>query len=465
MRIPFSNVVTSIGEARLASRVQLHDAWKIGTPEFKRFNYRAAVREGYKKSDLVYACIREIATSVAEAPFQVITEKNNVTTVIDDHPAMVMMEDPNPVMTPDEWWETLLTLEHIAGDSFVLKDMDKRALWILRPDWMQIIPQKGGHRLYKYGPPGHEEILQENEVIHFPYGTDPENPYSFGQSPLVAIFRNVQTDNSATAFFKAFFDNAAVPSGIIKVKRRLGRQSEANRIRKQWSERYTGEKGWHSPAVLDEDAEYQKVGLTLAELEMDTLRHVTESRICMGFGVPPIIVGANVGLQRSTYSNYREARSTFWEETLAPMYKRHARIIRKHLVSEFPMAHRFKTRFDIQKVSALQSNRMELVKNLTPALKVGGLTINQFLTEIGLNPVAGGDRYVDRAATGRGSGKDAEASDPDEADARSYHQLLLNEIGETMPELDPALGFRNEDEEHEPGAVELALKLQEGGWE
>ncbi len=424
MKLPFSNLITTVQEAR--AQVQLTDAWKIGTATFDDLNYRRATKDAYKKNALVYACIREIATSVSEAPFQVTREVNSVISAVPDHPAHRWLDNPNPVMSSTEWWEALLTIEHIAGNAWVLKDEDTESLWILRPDWMQIIPLRNGRRRYKYGPAGQEVFLEQDEIIHFPYGVDPLDIYGFAQGPLEAIWRDIATDNSATDFFKVFFDNSAVPSGIIKVKRRLARQSEVNRIQRQWMRRYSGPEGWHTPAVMDEDAEYQKIGLTLEELRMDTLRHVTESRICMGFGVPPIIVGANVGLQRSTYSNYREARSTFWEETLAPMYKRHAQIIKKDLVDDFPNGALFETRFDLAKVVALQQNRIEQVEAYTPALAAGGLTVNQFLTLIGLNPVPGGDRYVNN---------DSEGTNATAQNTRSYHDSLLESMAQETPEL------------------------------
>ncbi len=437
MKFSLGNSVRAMMQVRNSS-VELVDAWRIGQAEFSKLNYRKANKDGYKKNALIYACIREIATSVADAEFQVTRENtDDVIQHVKDHPAQLMLDNPNPVMTTTEWWEALLTIEHIAGDAFVLKDMEMRALWILRPDLMKIIQMPNGGRQYKYGHAGQEVILQEDEVIHFPYGVNPLDIYAFGQSPLEAIWHDTEIDNSATDFFKAFFDNAAVPSGIITVKRRLARQSEATRIRKRWQERYSGAGGWHAPAVLDEDASYQKIGLTLEELRMDTLRHVTESRICMGFGVPPIIVGANVGLQRSTYSNYREARATFWEETLAPMYKRHAQIIQKHLISEFPLAPRFGARFDLSKVVALQQQRIAMAVGFTPALTAGGLTVNQFLSLIGLNPVADGDRYV-AGLTSDESNEDGDDNSQDNADRAqraaevgdyTYHEAILEKLG------------------------------------
>jgi phage portal protein BeeE len=46
-----------------------------------------------------------------------------------------------------------------------------------------------------------------------------------------------------------------------------------------------------------------------------------ESRACACYGIPPIIIPLGVGLARSTYSNYKEARRSFAEETLQPIWR------------------------------------------------------------------------------------------------------------------------------------------------
>ncbi|WP_206341757.1 phage portal protein [Streptomyces ureilyticus] len=60
------------------------------------------------------------------------------------------------------------------------------------------------------------------------------------------------------------------------------------------------------------------LGLNLDQLRFPDLRTISETRICAGFGVPPVLVGAKAGLDRSTFANYAEARRSFWEETIMP---------------------------------------------------------------------------------------------------------------------------------------------------
>ena len=64
-----------------------------------------------------------------------------------------------------------------------------------------------------------------------------------------------------------------------------------------------------------------------AEMALTDSHNHTESRICSVLGVPPILISANVGLQRSTFSNYREARFSFHSETLEPLIDKIVRFL------------------------------------------------------------------------------------------------------------------------------------------
>lgn len=44
-----------------------------------------------------------------------------------------------------------------------------------------------------------------------------------------------------------------------------------------------------------------------------------EARVCAALNVPPILAGFQVGLESMTYSNYQEARNSFYDETIEPL--------------------------------------------------------------------------------------------------------------------------------------------------
>jgi len=106
---------------------------------------------------------------------------------------------------------------------------------------------------------------------------------------------------------------------------------------------------------------------------------LSETRICSAFGVPAILVGANTGLQRSTYSNYREARESFWEETLLPLYRRIEQFMAGLLQPEFP-SERGYLGFDFSQVKALQEDETALVQRQLTRAQIAKELINAGFT-------------------------------------------------------------------------------------
>tara|TARA_R100000808_G_scaffold1666_1_gene7386 strand:+ start:486 stop:2465 length:1980 start_codon:yes stop_codon:yes gene_type:complete len=322
---------------------------------FPDASYSNFAREGYAGNELVFACIREIATSASEAFLRLY---DDVQEPIENSPVAQLLQKPAVGTTQYEFLEELLTHLHIAGNVYVLKEragIGVVSLMLLRPDRIEIKPGRG----YQYDINGARYILPFEDVAHLKF-PNPNNDY-YGLSPLQVLAKQVNLDTDATKFTKAFFNNAGVPSGILKVKRKLTSQDEANRLRSAWRNQFQGNRNWHRIAILDEDASYETMGSSLGDMEMPALRALSETRICSAFGVPAILVGANTGLQRSTYSNYGEARESFWEETLLPMYRRVEQFMGGMLAEEFP-AERGSVAFDFSEVRALQEDQDALVQ-------------------------------------------------------------------------------------------------------
>jgi HK97 family phage portal protein len=317
-------------------------------------SYGNFAQEGYAGNELVFACIREIATSTAEANL-VLYDANHE--AIANSPLANLIAKPAEGQTQYEFLENLITHLQIAGNAYVLKERARVgvvSLMLLRPDRMSVVPGGG----YSYEVGGKKYMIPDEDIGHLKF-PNPNNDF-YGLSPLQVLAKQINLDTDATTFTKAYFNNAGVPSGILKLRRKLSNQDEADRLRSAWHNKFQGNRNWHRIAILDEDATYEKMGGTLGEMEIPALRNLSESRICSALGVPAILVGANIGLQRSTFSNYAEARESFWEETLLPLYRRIEQFMVGLLEPEFPRE-RGQLEFDFSEVRALQEDEDSMV--------------------------------------------------------------------------------------------------------
>lgn len=317
-------------------------------------SYGNFAREGYAGNELVFACIREIATSTAEAKLCLYDANHDK---IDNSPLANLVAKPAEGTTQYEFLENLITHLQIAGNAYVLKERARVgvvSLMLLRPDRMEVIPGGG----YSYEVGGKKYMIPDEDIGHLKF-PNPNNDF-YGLSPLQVLAKQINLDSDATTFTKAYFNNAGVPSGILKLRRKLSNQDEADRLRSAWHNKFQGNRNWHRIAILDEDATYEKMGGTLGEMEIPSLRNLSESRICSALGVPAILVGANIGLQRSTFSNYAEARESFWEETLLPLYRRIEQFMVGLLEPEFQRERGY-LEFDFSDVRALQEDEDSMV--------------------------------------------------------------------------------------------------------
>ena len=299
--------------------------YDIGNASYPDVSFANLASEGYVKSEIVHACIRELAVGAASAHYQVIAPSTEGGTVsVERGPLYDLMRRPNPAMSWYQFIEQFVTFLQVAGNVYTYKERDRgnrvTALQLLRPDRMRIVSGAYGAESYIYEVDGKDYRLPKEDVCHLALPNPGGDLY--GLSPLQTLARTVNLDSAMTDFAKVYFQNAGVPSGLLKLKRRLQTQEEASTIRSRWRSQFGGSSNFHRVAILDEDADYQQMASAPKDMALSELHNLTESRICSVSQVPAILVGANVGLQRSTYSNYREARMAFHSETLEPMVAR-----------------------------------------------------------------------------------------------------------------------------------------------
>jgi len=329
-------------------------------------SYANAAHEGYRQNELVFACIQEYITSASEAVLQVgnYDEDGNLVPTTNQR-ALQLVAEPNAAMDTVAFLEAMHMQLLIGGNVYLFTPRSAigtiSGMYWLRPDRIRIIPNQmtGEAAAYRYTLDGQPYIIPAEFIGHHKT-TDPLNDW-YGLGNLQVLAKMVNLDTDATDFARSVFENKGVPAGFLKVARRLNTQDEADQIRRNWHARFAGKANWQRIGVLDEDATYQELAPKMGEMGMVELRNVTESRICAAFGVPPIIVGAKVGLDSATYSNYGQAKESFWEETLLPAYKRAAAFFTRAL-SDTPDFRGMKFGFDFSDVRALADDQKQMAE-------------------------------------------------------------------------------------------------------
>lgn len=356
----------------------------------------ADLQEAQIRNELVYACLA-IKASTAQDPRLIVQQQRTSggkTTYeeLPDHPlrqllamseadlmkaALVSWDVSNPRRA---YFEKVYTGALLTG----LNPLNPACM---RPDRSRVSGELLGYT-YTDGQDRREYSMDELIVRAAPAWYDPP--------PLVSAMGSVDSDTAQTDYIRAFFENGGVPAGFLKYKRPLN-DPQRDEIRAKWQARYGNRYGrQHDVGVLDIDVEYQEMGAQLDKLSSQTLRSVAESRICMVFGVPPLIVYAYVGLLRATYSNLKEAWAGFWDATMSPAFKEWRIFWTRSLLPEFESerdirSERVRLSYDLSGVAALQEDVDAAQKRARENWSAGGITLNEFRGAIGYGPRPGGD--------------------------------------------------------------------------
>jgi HK97 family phage portal protein len=358
-----------------------------------------------RKNELVYACIRKKCEAAADP--EIIVERKNGKgewEPIDAHPMIALLEKPNPNDTFESFLAAWVSSEETAGEFFaeiVRKNGVPTALYPLDPSRMFPVPDTQGNVAYYEfrSADGSRIRLEVEDVLH---RRKPDLLSHFhGLSPLRVAIGSVDADQSQTDFTRAFFHSDGIPAGLLKVKNAQLSQEDADRLQQGWMAKFRrGGTNHKQVAVLDENADFQQIGSKISDIQGDSVRGQSESRICMVFGVPPILVGAYVGLMHvNQRASAREAQQDFWINTMSPMLKAMRTWLTWNLLPEFESidqirAKRVRVNFDMSQVMAMQEDEDARHDRARKNFQAGGITINEFRELVGMEPIDGEDYFL-----------------------------------------------------------------------
>lgn len=378
------------------SLVAVVSPWKTNTELPDNHDYEALSRDGYERNPVVWACVNAIASSVAEPDLRLYRGGE----VIDEHDVLTLLDRPNADEDGFEFLYRLLVYYCLAGEAVVHKVRAATGrvvqLQLLRPDRVEPVVDKVGRvSRYAYKIDGAKIVDIDPRNVVVMRRLHPRDDFR-GLSPITVAARFADLDNQGADFLRSVLANGGIPRALLKFKQRVDPEGRLS-VKHQWRDQYGSVNGWNDVAVIDEDVEFQRIGLNPTESDLSNIFGETESRICMSFGVPPILIGAKVGIDRATYSNYEQAMRSFWQQTLSPLFVQVAARLTHGIAREFD--ERLYLSWDFSGVQAMRESEDAVFQRATKGWIDGVLTLNESRAMIGKPPVVGGDvRRADMAA-------------------------------------------------------------------
>ena len=436
--------ITQLGITPQRPYASFYPEWETTTPQYQTPTPWSLAQMGYRTNELVYTCIQTRAAAVSEAPMRVYDASGEEKELVKAHPLHDLMRAPTPGLSEQEFWQVVETYCLIAGFSAWEKERDNLGrvirLWPMRPDWCSYIRgQQKPIAAIRYQPWGLQFAdIPIEDVVLFQY-FDPLYPLLKGFSPLMAALDLVDTDNTATKMIRTYLSNGNFLGGVLKTEQTL-QDAEAERIKTRWREQHAGAENAGDIAVFGKGVEFSPTAQTFRDATFPDLDSRSEARICMVFRVSPMLIGAKIGMDRSTYSNYKEARQGFYEGPISSEWRFLAGQMEEQLLPEYGDGENMTCEFDTRNVKALQEDRNSQVERATKIFTSGIATLNEARKEAQLDPLEG-----DEGDTRKGDG----ASVPDPLKPGEDEQ-------EANPPKKPVLEAERDEDEEEEAKSEVA---------
>ncbi|RYG99896.1 MAG: phage portal protein [Alphaproteobacteria bacterium] len=374
--------------------------------------YQRTLRSSREENDsnsVVYSCIRIISSTLLEPPLRVWDGER----AIENHPLELLYRCPNPQISGARMWPFVVASMMLEGNAYlrIMKATnagEPRVLMPLAP-WTVTAKTSEDHQVLKWyavNSKGRKEELEPEEVIHIPFGMDPEQPWR-GEAPVRAALLEVMTDNEATRYTNSVLRNgfgAGVVAMPVDENSEID-EEDAVALKAKWAAEVGGA-GRGGLLVSGLRMKVETLGFSPEQLALNMIQRVPEQRICMVFGVPSILAGTGAGLERSTYSNFETAMNAFLQFTMVPLWKHMSSEIDAKVLSLYASPKPYEARYDLKKVKGLQEEEDALHSRVGADYRNGLITRAEGRDALGY-PAAPGDDVYSTSAAGVAATADA----------------------------------------------------------
>jgi phage portal protein BeeE len=308
------------------------------------------------------------------------------------HPALALFDMPNQ----DDDDQTSLVQQFIFdyslwGNSYWLKLRnavnDVIGFQPITATRIQPYADPTGVRLvggYSYSVDGKILDYKPEDIIHFRFGRDPENPRK-GLSPLIAACRDICAENELATLTASVARNMGIapyfispssdnPEDVIEPDQAKGLMEKLKRLVRD----RRGE-----PMISRRPVKIERLGFSPDELMADKSRAIAVSRIGASFRIDPMVIG--LPSESKTYSNLGEAHKAVYDHNLIPAGDAFCTKLTRTLRTEGLLRPNERLAWNYDLVAALQEDVDALWKRVVAAYTAGVVLRKVALKKLGLD--------------------------------------------------------------------------------
>lgn len=348
-----------------------------------------------------YLGIRVISESIASLPLNLYKKKKpRGREIQDNHPSQFLVyAEPNPFQTPMQWKEMMLAhciLRGKAASRIVRNNAGEIVrLLPIHPDRIELklrssngqpfffveheIEENGTKRIVK-------EVLERDEVFWM-YGL------SLGMkpvSPLEAMRENLGVALATRDYKSAFFNNSAMPSGILKHPAFFANDKEVDEVKAEFDKKFSGDAKF-SLMVLQHGIEWQQMGMSNVDAELIKTESFSVIEIARALRIQP---GKLMEQSKASKGDAEEETIEHVVDTLRPWVVRFEEACNRSLITK--KEHLTGKYFKFTMDALLRGNTEARNKSFTAGRQWGWYSANDVLELEDKNPLPGeqGDIYL-----------------------------------------------------------------------
>lgn len=278
-------------------------------PGRETYTGRRITSRGALQTSAVYFCSGLIADAIGCLPVETFVKSGTKRKKVNPPSWLIQ---PNPVMTPIDFWHRMVTSLLLEGNAYAMVvrvDGEVDALYPIHPDVVDIDVAKDGTYVYKING----DVQPAGSILHIPGYTIAG--CAKGISVLEAARQAIGLGLTAEEFGARFFGQGTAMSGVIEVPGAL-ETKEARRLKADFSKSNSGTKNSHAIGVLTGGATWKPVSITPDQAQFLETRKFTKADIALFFRVPPHMVDPTVSSTWGT--GIEEQNWAFVQNTIQP---------------------------------------------------------------------------------------------------------------------------------------------------
>lgn len=318
-----------------------------------------SVDQIYSTNNIIYRCISTIAKNIATVSWRVQDVNKQV---VNDY--NTLLKQPNIVECKEDFLFKLVKLLLINGSVYIHRTtVQEQENWCV----LTHVERRGNYYVSDKIKECIDPITGQSNIL----------PISIGISPCqvarkIAKFHDLIIDHNISVLEKG-----GRPSGVLTVKTSNANTAGFQQLEEQVREWSVGAKKAGELLVLTNDCTWHEMGLKPIDTNFNQGQHTAARQIAQIFEMPPMIIGIQGD---ATFSNYREAKLHWWEDSLIPLMKKITAALNVWRFSKDEL----ELIFDFNNIDALELKKQVKFESM---IKAGCFSINELRAYWGYDPI------------------------------------------------------------------------------